>query len=424
MTNVKTRVNFSFFVKRHNALKNGELPIYMKITANGTYKNISTGQSTPAKKWISKAGKVEGNSTKVKAVNRALEKFKNEFEDIYTTLTESRKPITPMSIIAAFHGQTTEVTLMELFHEHNINMHSLIGKKFTESTYRKYDFALRHVQNYLNYLHRNDKSYYGVLKTNTINDESCVDITISDINHKFITDFEQYMIEVRSCAHNTIVRYIKQVKKIVNIALNREIINDDPFRRFRIGYKKTHKDFLTQDELDKLINKQFKNDRLQIVKDCFLFSCFSGLSHIDLYNLRPQNIVLGTDGEKWISMHRQKTGTASNIPLLPIPERIIEKYQFHPRCTENDKLLPVFSVQKVNAYLQEIADTCGIEKHLTSHVARHTFATTVTLSNNVPIESVSKMLGHTDIRTTKIYARLLNERIANDMKVVKEKYSC
>ena len=175
-----------------------------------------------------------------------------------------------------------------------------------------------------------------------------------------------------------------------------------------------------QDELDVIYNKQFSTARLNQVKDIYLFSCFTGLAYIDVKKLKKDNISIGIDGNKWIFTHRQKTDTASKIPLLPIAEEIIENYANHPQCLNEGKLLPILSNQRMNSYLKEIADVCGINKDLTFHTARHTFATTVTLSNGVPIETVSKMLGHTNIKTTQHYAKILDKKVSHDMEQLKQ----
>lgn len=176
------------------------------------------------------------------------------------------------------------------------------------------------------------------------------------------------------------------------------------------------RDFLDEQELFRLANKEMEIERIAQVRDIFLFSCYTGLAYIDTKNLTHSNIRIGIDGNKWIFTSRQKTKSISNIPLLPQAENIIEKYKSDPHCVNSGSLLPVLSNQKMNAYLKEIADLCSIKKELTFHIARHTFATTVTLANGVPIESVSKMLGHKSIKTTQHYAKILDKKVGEDMK--------
>jgi len=172
-----------------------------------------------------------------------------------------------------------------------------------------------------------------------------------------------------------------------------------------------------------MFNKVFATDRLNQVKDIFLFSCFTGLAYSDVKKLSRKNIGIGVDGERWIFINRTKTDTRSNIPLLPIAKALLEKYENHPQAINQEKLLPILSNQKMNSYLKEIADVCEINKELTFHIARHTFATTVTLSNGVPIESVSKMLGHKNLKTTQHYAKILDLKVSDDMKILREKFN-
>jgi site-specific recombinase XerD len=186
--------------------------------------------------------------------------------------------------------------------------------------------------------------------------------------------------------------------------------------------REVEREFLSQEEVLTIYTKQFKTERLNLVKDIFVFSCFTGLAYIDVKNLTKSRINIGIDGGKWIFTHRQKTETASHIPLLPIAEEIIQKYKEHPQCVNEDKLLPVLSNQKMNGYLKEIADICEIDKNLTFHLARHTFATSITLSNGVPIESVSKMLGHKNLRTTQHYAKVLDKKVSEDMAILKDRF--
>jgi site-specific recombinase XerD len=199
-------------------------------------------------------------------------------------------------------------------------------------------------------------------------------------------------------------------------------LDKNPFANYKSKVKEVERVYLTEEEIQNIINKDFKTDRLLLVRDIFLFSCFTGLAYIDVKNLTKSHISIGIDGEKWIFTHRQKTESASKIPILPITQMLIDKYEHHPQCMNEEKLLPILSNQKMNAYLKEIAAVCGIEKELTFHIARHTFATTVTLTNGVPIESVSKMLGHTNIKTTQHYAKILDRKVSEDMQVLKNRF--
>jgi site-specific recombinase XerD len=249
------------------------------------------------------------------------------------------------------------------------------------------------------------------------------DIDITKIDHAFITDYEFWLRSVRNCANNTAVKYIKNFNKIIKLCLANDWLEKNPFANYKSKVKEVERVYLTENEIQSIIEKDFKTERLSVVRDIFLFSCFTGLAYIDVKNLTKSHISFGIDGEKWIFTHRQKTESASKIPILPVTQMIIEKYENHPQCNNEYKLLPILSNQKMNAYLKEIAGVCEIEKELTFHIARHTFATTVTLTNGVPIESVSKMLGHKNLRTTQHYAKVLDRKVSDDMKILKDKFS-
>jgi site-specific recombinase XerD len=247
------------------------------------------------------------------------------------------------------------------------------------------------------------------------------DIDILKINHAFITDYEFYLRSVRNCSNNTAVKYIKNFGKIIKICLANNWIDRNPFSNYKSKVRTVERVYLNEHEIQKLLNKEFLTERLSLVRDIFLFSCYTGLAYIDVKNLTKSHISMGIDGDKWIFTHRQKTESASKIPILPVTQMMIDKYADHPQCIAKGCLLPIFSNQKMNAYLKEIAGVCEINKELTFHIARHTFATTVTLSNGVPIESVSKMLGHKNLRTTQHYAKVLDRKVSDDMKQLKQK---
>jgi site-specific recombinase XerD len=249
------------------------------------------------------------------------------------------------------------------------------------------------------------------------------DIEITKIDHAFITEYEFYLRSVRNCANNTAVKYIKNFNKIIKLCLANHWIDRNPFANYKSKVKEVERVYLSEEEIQSITNKDFKNERLSLVRDIFLFSCFTGLAYIDVKNLTKSHISIGIDGDKWIFTHRQKTETASKIPILPVTQMIIDKYENHPQSKNQEKLLPILSNQKMNAYLKEIAGVCKIDKELTFHIARHTFATTVTLTNGVPIESVSKMLGHKNLRTTQHYAKVLDKKVSEDMKILRDKFA-
>jgi site-specific recombinase XerD len=235
--------------------------------------------------------------------------------------------------------------------------------------------------------------------------------------------YDFYLRSERNCNNNSTVKYLKNFKKIILICIANGWLDKDPFIKYKPKVRPVKRDYLTADELEAIGSQSLANDRISQVRDIFLFSCYTGLAYADVKKLKRSEIVIGNDGQKWIFTSRQKTETDSRIPLLPKALQLMEIYKEHPQCIDNGLLLPVLSNQKMNSYLKEIADACGIIKELTYHIARHTFATTVTLANGVSIESVSKMLGHTNIRTTQHYAKILDLKVGQDMALIKEKYS-
>lgn len=217
--------------------------------------------------------------------------------------------------------------------------------------------------------------------------------------------------------------YLKEIKKILNQCIAKKWITQSPFTGFKMSNHETHKTFLTETELKLIGEKKIAIPRLEQVRDMFLFSCYTGLAYCDVEKLTKENVVIGVDGHRWISTQRSKTNTASKIPLLPVAASIVDRYSNHPVTEYSGKLLPVMSNQRMNSYLKELADLCGISKDLTFHSARHTFATTVTLTNGVPIETVSKMLGHKSLKTTQHYAKIVDKKISEDMRALKERFA-
>jgi site-specific recombinase XerD len=253
------------------------------------------------------------------------------------------------------------------------------------------------------------------------------DISLAELNYKFILDFETFLSKHQPKDHqkplhnNGIMKHIERLCKMVNMAVTMDWLTKDPFAKYKQHFDKVERFYLTKEELSAIEKKKFTIERLQVVKDLFLFSCYTGLAYIDTMNLTAGNIVKGIDGNDWLITSRQKTDTDVRIPLLPQAEELIKKYQDHPKAVNHGTLFPVISNQKTNAYLKEIADLCNINKAITFHIARHTFATTVTLSNGVPIESVSKMLGHTTIRSTQVYAKVVEQKLSEDMQNLKKR---
>jgi len=395
-----------FFVKRCKVISNGTAPIYLRITIDGKLTELAVKRYILPDKWNSQAQKVNGNSEEIRAINAYLKAVEQQVYEAQYQLLKDRVVVTAGVLKQKLVGSDErQRMLIPIFQDHNRKIETLIGDEFSPSTHKRYCTSLKHTVDFL-------KWKYNVS-----------DIAICKIDHAFITEFEFYLRSIRKCNNNSAVKYIRNFGKIIRICIANSWLDKNPFVNYKTKVKEVERVFLTEEEIQTTASKVFATDRLNQVRDIFLFSCFTGLAYIDVKKLTKNNITIGIDGEKWIYTNRQKTETRSNIPLLPMAEEIIAKYKGHPQCLNENKLLPVLSNQKMNSYLKEMADVCGINKELTFHIARHTFATTVTLTNGVPIESVSKMLGHKNLRTTQHYAKILDRKVSDDMKLLRKKYT-
>lgn len=405
--NMRTKNTFAiYFHIRNERCTNGKAKIYARITVNGKRIEISTKQLIEIENWDAVRCCLKGKDGQAKAVNMYLERYRGILVDHYNELTLSKKPFSIDTLKNRINGiEEAEHCLINLFDYHNEEMkHTLEW-----GTLKNY-FTTR------TYFHLYLKDIYHVK-----------DIPLSQLNYRFLTGFEKYMKERTSldpknpCGQNTIMKHIERMRKVVNLAIKNEWLDKDPFVKFQASFIRKDREFLTASELETIETKTLSFRNLQYVKDIFVFSCYTGLAYIDAYNLTPNNISRGIDGEYWIVTSRKKTDQSVRIPILPKAMEIIEKYKSNPIAVEKGKVLPMLSNQKTNSYLKEIADLCGITKPLTFHIARHTFATTVTLTNGVPIETVSKLLGHSSIKTTQIYAKVVESKVSNDMKMLRNR---
>ena len=394
--------NLLFYVKKAKINFLGESPIYLRITIDGKISEISTKRTILPLRWNAKAQKVSGSSEESKSFNFYLKTFEQKVYDTYHELMRDKESVTCESLKNKLLGKGERTRmLIPIFEDHNNRMEKLIDKEFAQGTLTRYKMCLKHTKAFLKW------------KFNIS------DIDILKIDYAFLNDFELFLRTERDCNNNSAVKYIKNFGKIIRICIANGWINRDPFLNYSSSFNEVTRVFLNEQEIERLFNKDLKNERLSQVRYIFLFSCFTGLAYIDTQKLTQDNINIGLDGNKWIYTKRQKTKTTSNIPLLSKAEEIIDRYKDHPACLNSGRLLPVLSNQKMNAYLKEIADLCDIKKELTYHIARHTFATTITLSNGVPIESVSKMLGHKNIKTTQHYAKILDKKVSEDMSALR-----
>lgn len=396
-------VSLLFYLKKSKADREGRAMIYLRITVNGRRAELSTGRKVQPHKWNPAHSIVQGFSPEVRQLNVYLAKIRTDLYKQVEKLKENDLPLTAISLRDAYLGKDRKYKmLLEIFQEHNDQVENLVGQDFAAGTAERYRTAKSHLAEYIQHDYRKK------------------DIPVKQVDHAFITGFEYYLKTQRKCRHNSAIKYVVNFKKIIRIAYANGWIAKDPFANYKVRLKNVEREFLTAEELQRLMDTPFQHQRLEHVRDCFVFCCFTGLAYADVKKLTHDDFVTGIDGELWINTKRTKTKTKSNIPVLPTALMILEKYEDSPHLV-NGKVLPVLTNQKMNAYLKEIAVLSGIKKNLTTHLARHTFATTVTLSNGVSIESVSKMLGHKSLRTTQHYAKILNRKVSEDMQLLRKK---
>ena len=404
---MKRQQSFSilFWVSKKR-LKNGRVPLSVRITVDGKRVELSAQRDVSLLEWDARAQMVTGKNKEAREINNHLALIKGKLLNSHSKLEARDATITAETLKNEYAGITEKPRkLLPIIQQHNDDINKLIGKGYSKATWVKYNTTQKHITDFLKWKYR------------------ISDIDLKGLKYEFITDFEFYLKSEKSIDVNTNAKYIMNLRKIVHECVAKHWLDKDPFMGYKLKSKKSEREFLSELELKALHEKVFTIDRLAQIRDLFLFSCYTGLAYIDVYNLTPNNIALGIDGEKWIFTHRQKTETASRIPLLPPALDILEKYAKDSVVLSRNKLLPVPTNQKVNAYLKEVATCCNITKELTFHMARHTFATTVTLTNGVPIESVSKMLGHRKLQTTQLYAKVLDKKVSYDMQSLRGKYS-
>ena len=386
-----------FYIRRNYLNRDKKAPIMIRVTIDGKMVQFNSKLDIEPQCWNSKKQRADGSGKQVKMFNTLLENIKYTLQHHFHEIACEEAP-TPEKVRDSFLGVAEkENTLMSLFGRHLDNLKNIVGKGMAQSTYDKYDITYRRLKEFM-------KSRYNLS-----------DIPLRDIKNLFVVDFENFLIQTHDYGKNTRAKFLQRFHSVILIARRNNWIKTDPFDHFVIGSQKVDRGYLTQAEVDAIWNKELKVARLEKARDAFIFACYTGLAYVDVCHLKKANIVT-INGEKWIRTRRQKTDTLVEVPLLKIPESIIEKYKGY--VLPDDTLIPISSNQKVNAYLKEIADLCGIQKNLSYHLARHTFATTITLSKGVSMESVSKMLGHTKITTTQIYARILNSKVKEEMKLV------
>lgn len=394
-----------FIIKKAKLLKNGEAPICMRITVNKRVAEVMIKRSIPVDLWNQKKECSKGKDRVATELNHYINTVRAKVLQIHRELEIDNKPITADTIKNCFYGRDkVQRSLLEVYAEHNEKCRALIGKEYTESTITKFDTSINRLKEYIRTFYHRD------------------DIMLAELDGQFIRDFDFWLKTKKHCQNNSALKHLKNLKKVVRIALANDWIKKDPFYGIHFKQEEVNVEFLSREELDILMNKEFTIKRLEQVRDIFVFCCFTALAFVDVQQLSREHLIKDNNGALWIRKARQKTNQMCNIPVLSIPQRILRKYEDNAECIKKGVLLPVISNQRMNAYLKEIADLCGIAKRLTTHVARHTAATVVFLANDVSMENVSKILGHSNIRMTQHYARVLDSSIMRDMENVEKNF--
>lgn len=352
------RVTFkmSFFVKRTRIAKNGEVPVKLKVTVNKEKIEVSINQKINPDLWSSVTEKSTGKDRKSLEINSQLDSIRFRLMEIYREMEINGEEITADKIVNKYKGIETEpkIILLSIFQEHNERCHKLEGKDMCRSTIMRYETAYRHTQEFIQFQYKKE------------------DVDIEEVNYQFVKDYEFFLKTERDFNHNSTMKYLKNFKKIIRIALANEWLKKDPFMNFKMTYEELQREFLEYHELERVMQKDFEIERLANVRDILVFCCFTGLAFSDVKTLSKEHLVTDNEGALGIRKQRIKTNNMCNIPLLDIPQKILEKYETHPVCQKKGVLLPVLSNQKMNTYLREIADVCGIKKTITTHNSNET----------------------------------------------------
>ena len=391
----KSTFSILFIMQKGNPNAEGNAPIFARITINHQMTHLAMRYYLPPDRWLSKEGRTVGRTKEEKEVNAYLDNLRGLICAKYNEMFLAGEVVTARKLKCRLISKDERsMTLLDLFDDYIKDYSELVGVSKTKKTCDRYILTRKRVEEFM-------QSEYNR-----------TDISVNDVNPKFIAGFEIFLRTQYKLSKNYVMKMIQRFRSIYQVAIDNGWANKNPFVSFKLKFEHTERGYLTLTELTNLMNKQLPSKRLEQIRDVFVFSCFTGLAYCDAQALTAEHIIVGPNGAPWLRTHRKKTLTPVDVPLLDLPREILAKYEGK---SGNDKLLPIPSNQKCNDYLKEIAAICGIEKRLTFHLARHIFVTTVTLTNGVPIESVSKMLGHRSLKTTQIYAKIVNDKLAEDM---------
>lgn len=391
-----------FFIKRKKLLKDGTASIFVRVTFGKLSVEVATGKSVLPSQWVATKGRAKGNTLKTKQVNAFLDQMEYTLHDLTLQIQREDKQVSAKEILNRYKNlNVPKIGVLALYAEHNQEQKELVGISVALGTYKRHETSIKLFQEFLMFKYK------------------AKDIPVNEIDVDMLKKYQHYLMTIRHNNNNTTVKYLRNLGKVLNMAVTKKLIQTSPLEELKLRIEPVDRGFLNKTELAKLAEKEFGTFRLEQVRDMFLFCCYTGLAYVDVHSLTSDDII-EEDGQMWIRKARHKTNVMCHIPLIKPARDILAKYE--GVLAGLNKVLSMLSNQKMNAYLKEIAAIVGIEKDLTTHLARHTFATTVTLVNHVSIEIVSKMLGHSSIRMTQHYARILDASIASEMLGVEKLY--
>jgi len=390
-----------FYAKKGSEKPNGNLPLMCRLTVDGEIKQFSCKMDVPLRLWDVKNNRASGKSVEAQRINRAVDKIRVEVNRRYQELMQTDGYVTAAKLKDAYLGiSVKQETLLKLFEQHNAEFAKKVGHSRAKGTFQRYITVCKHLHEFIPHTYKRK------------------DIPLKELNLTFINDFEYFLRTEKKCRTNTVWGYMIVLKHIVAIARNDGRLPFNPFAGYINSPENVDRGYLTKTEIQTLMDAPMKNTYHELVRDLFVFSVFTGLAYSDVKNLTTDNLQTFFDGNLWIITRRKKTNTESNIRLLDVPRKIIDKYR---GLTRDNKVFPMPSNTTCNKILKEIGRQCGFKTRLSTHVARHTNATTVLLSNGVPIETVSRLLGHTNIKTTQLYAKITAQKISQDMETLSHK---
>jgi site-specific recombinase XerD len=398
----------SFIARKARALRNGEYPIFARISVSGQVAEMNIGRSVVPANWDQKRAMSTGRGRRDLELNKYIEVVRARFLEIHNMLVREGMMVNPKILRDHFLGTVEKPKMLcEVFREANKQRRAEYERgDMGKPTYERWVRCVVYLEEFMQ-LTRNVS-----------------DIPIKDVTKGFVLDFEHFLRMNKNAANNTAVRYLRYLKNVMQYAIANKWTTEDPFLGKRFKRTVADREAITEAELKRMMELDLKSfPRLEVVRDTFVFCCFSGLAFIDIQTLKRNDISTDANGNMWIRKKREKTNELSVVSLLEVPRQLMEKYKGHPKVMLEGVVIPVISNQRTNAYLKEIADLAKIERHLTTHLARHTFAS-VSLNNHVPIETISKMLGHSDIKTTQIYAKMIDSTIYEDMAAMRDKFDC